>query len=74
MLPLASQAQSLGDLKKQMPTDAMESATQTMSGSLSSMLQGQLGIYQDQAEGGIGSILTLASENSLLEISTNWPG
>lgn len=38
------------------------------------MLQGQLGIDQDQAEGGIGSILTLASENSLLEISTNWPG
>jgi hypothetical protein len=62
MLPFTIHAQSLDDLKKMKSSDVMESAGKAMNGSLASVLQGQLGIDQEQAEGGIGSMLTLANE------------
>lgn len=52
------------DLLKSIPsTDAVKSVTDTLSDSLPTLLQGQLGISQDQAEGSLGSLLSLASEN-----------
>ena len=61
MMSCAAQAQSLGDLQKK-ATSGMEDVSQVMSGSLTGALQSQLGITADQAEGGIGSMLSLASE------------
>ncbi len=62
LLPLGATAQSLGDLKDLASSDTVKKASESLGGSLSDMLQGQLGIDQDQADGGIGSMLTLASE------------
>lgn len=61
MLSCTVQAQSLDDLKKK-ASSSLDEANQTMSGSLTSVLESQLGITEDQAEGGIGSMLSLASE------------
>jgi len=62
LLPLGAMAQSLGDLKDLASSDSVKKAGESLGGSLSDVLQGQLGIDQDQADGGIGSMLTLASE------------
>ena len=62
LLPFYAAAQSLGDLKGAMSSDAVESAGSALSGSMSDVLQSQLSLDQNQADGGIGSILTLASE------------
>lgn len=43
-------------------TGFMERAQEMTSGSLAGMLESQLGVTQSQAEGGIGSILSLARE------------
>lgn len=42
--------------------DLLKSAQDTVSGSLGGMLASQLGVSEDQATGGIGSMLTLAQE------------
>ncbi len=61
MMACTVQAQSLNDLTKT-ASAGLDSANQAMSGSLTGALQDQLGISKDQAEGGIGSMLSLASE------------
>ena len=62
LLPFASHAQTLDDLKKIKSSDGVETAGEAMNGSLASVLQGQLGIDQQQAEGGIGSMLSLVNQ------------
>lgn len=62
LLPLCASAQTMDDLKKLSSSDAAKSATESMGGSMSGVLQSQLGLDQNQADGGIGSMLTLASE------------
>ena len=54
LLPVLASAQDLG---------ALESAKKGLSGSLTGAMQNELAISQDQAEGGIGSVLSLAQEN-----------
>lgn len=43
--------------------DVLDSAKKGLSGSLAGSMQDRLDIDKDQAEGGIGSVLTLAQEN-----------
>lgn len=65
MLPTLLLAQSLGDLKDATPdsvSEAASSAADSMSGSLTDVLQGQLGISESQADGGVGTMLSLANE------------
>ncbi len=50
---------SMDDLKSNETLKSIESAA---SGSMTSLLQSQLGLTEDQAEGGMGSLLSLASE------------
>ena len=52
LLPLCAAAQSLDDLKSLVPSDAVINASESLGGSMS-------GILQNQAEDGIGSMLTL---------------
>lgn len=40
----------------------LDQARESVTGSLSGMVESQLGVTEDQAEGGIGSMLTLARE------------
>ncbi len=54
LLPLSVFAQT---------TDLLNAAKDSMSGSLTGSMQDKLDISKDQAEGGIGSVLTLAQEN-----------
>jgi hypothetical protein len=56
-----AQAQSLGDLQKK-AMSGMDDMSEVASGSLTAALQSQLGITEDQAKGGIGSMLGLANE------------
>jgi hypothetical protein len=59
-LPLASASAAAGD---PINTDAlMSSAKSAASGSLTGLLTRQLGVSQNQAEGGVGSLLKLAQE------------
>jgi hypothetical protein len=59
-LPLASASAAAGD---PINTDAlMSSAKSAASGSLTGLLTRQLGVSQNQAEGGVGSMLKLAQE------------
>lgn len=62
VLSFAVQSQSLDDLKSMSSSDAMKGASDAMGGSITSLLQSQLGITEEQAEGSMGSLLTLASE------------
>ena len=63
LLPVFACAQ-VPEIPKAMPsTDLVKNVSDSVSGSLPSLLQSQLGITQDQAEGGLGSLLSLASEN-----------
>ncbi|MEQ9562776.1 MAG: DUF2780 domain-containing protein, partial [Woeseiaceae bacterium] len=57
--PAFASAQVSDLLKGAQKSDIVKS----VSDSLPSLLQGQLGINKDQAEGGLGSLLSLASEN-----------
>lgn len=43
-------------------TDLLDPAREAMSGSMTGILESQLGVTADQAEGGIGSMLSLARE------------
>ncbi|KPK57865.1 MAG: DUF2780 domain-containing protein [Gammaproteobacteria bacterium] len=54
VLPALASAQDLG---------VLESAKKGLSGSLTGSMQDELEISRDQAEGGIGSVLSLAQEN-----------
>jgi hypothetical protein len=54
MLPCAVYGQTLDTLK--------QGVGSAMSGSLSGLLESQLGVTSDQATGGVGSILSLAKE------------
>ena len=62
VLPLAISAQSMDDLKKMATSDEAKSAMESMGGSLSGLLQDQLDLTEDQADGSIGSMLSLASQ------------
>ena len=62
VLPLAISAQSMDDLKKMATSDEAMSAMESMGGSLSGLLQDQLDLTEDQADGSIGSMLSLASQ------------
>ncbi len=63
MLPMFASAQTSDLLKKVPSNDAVKSVSDSAASSLPGLLQGQLGISKDQAEGGLGSLLSLASEN-----------
>lgn len=54
--------QTLPDMGDLNATDAMASLERATGGSISSLLQGQLGLTEDQAVGGIGSLVSLAGE------------
>jgi hypothetical protein len=54
LLPLGAFAQS---------ADLLDSANKAMAGGLTGSMQDRLDISKDQAEGGIGSVLSLAQEN-----------
>ena len=61
LLPFCASGQSFDSLKG-LSSDLSKGLTDAVGGSLSELLQGQLGIDANQAEGGIGSMLSLASE------------
>lgn len=63
LLPGLATAQVPDLLKSAQSSDMAKSVSDSVSGSLPSVLQSQLGISEDQAEGGLGSLLSLASEN-----------
>jgi hypothetical protein len=54
--------QTLPEMSDLNAADAMESLENATGGSISSLLQGQLGLTEDQADGSIGSLLSLAGE------------
>ena len=60
-LSIAAQAQTL-NMDELSASDAMKGASEAMGGSITSLLSSQLGVSEDQAAGGLGSVLTLASE------------
>jgi len=62
LLPLLAGAQTTVLLKGMQSSDVMKSATDAVGGSLPALLESQLGISTEQAEGGLGSILSLAQE------------
>jgi hypothetical protein len=63
-IPALVGAQSLDSLKGMMSNESVKSATDALGGSsMSSLLQSQLGLSKNQADGGLGSVLSLASEN-----------
>lgn len=62
ILPTAAFSQSMDDLKKMATSDEAQSALESMGGSLSGLLQGELDLSEDQADGSIGSMLSLASQ------------
>jgi hypothetical protein len=63
LLPMLVNAQT-SDLLKGVPSaDSVKSISDSVADSLPGLLQSQLGIDKDQAEGGLGSLLSLASEN-----------
>ena len=61
-LPVSASAQSLDDLKGLASSDDAKALADSLGGSLSDVLQSQLGLSPDQADGSIGSILALAGE------------
>ena len=54
--------QTLPNMSDMDTKDAMASLESATGGSMSSLLQGQLGLSEDQADGSIGSLLSLAGE------------
>ena len=54
--------QSIPGMENLGKNDALKSIENVASGSMAGLLQGQLGLTEDQAEGSIGSLLSLASE------------
>jgi Protein of unknown function VcgC/VcgE (DUF2780) len=62
LLPLLVDAQTSDLLQDAQSSDVLKGATE-MGGSLPALLTRQLGLDQNRAEGGLGSILSLASEN-----------
>ena len=62
LLPLYASAQSWGDLKDRATSEAVKSASDSLSGSMTDVVQKKLDITKDQADGGIGSMLSLANE------------
>lgn len=63
LLPGLATAQVSDLLKGAQSSDVVKNVSDSVAGSLPSMLESQLGISKDQAEGGLGSLLSLASEN-----------
>ena len=57
-----AQGQSMPSMDDLKSDDAMKSLESAAGGSLSGLLQGQLGLTEDQADGSIGSLLSLAGE------------
>jgi len=62
ILPTMAFSQSMDDLKKMATSDEAQSAMDSMGGSLSGLLQGGLDVTEDQADGSIGSMMSLASQ------------
>jgi hypothetical protein len=54
--------QTLPDMSDMNAAEAMANLESATGGSMSSLLQGQLGLTEDQADGSIGSLLSLAGE------------
>lgn len=63
LLPALANTQTSHPLEGAQSSDVLKSATEEVSGSLPGLLTSQLGIDKGQAEGGLGSVLSLASEN-----------
>lgn len=63
LLPALAGAQASDLLKDAQSSDMLKGAAEGMSDALPSVLQNQLGLSKDQAEGGLGSLLSLAGEN-----------
>jgi len=63
LLPALAAAQTSDLLKDAQSSDMLKSAAAGAGDALPSLLQDQLGLSKDQAEGGLGSLLSLASEN-----------
>jgi hypothetical protein len=63
LLPALGYAQSMESLKGMVSKDTMKQAGDLLGGSMSGLLQQQLDLSPDQADGGIGSMLSLASEH-----------
>jgi len=61
-LPLSMTASAADPLNTDALKSTANSAMNSASGSLTSMLSSKLGVTQNQAEGGVGSILKLAQE------------
>lgn len=62
MIPTVSFSQSMDALRGLASSDAVKEASASMGGSVTDLLSSQLGLTSEQAEGGVGSMLTLASE------------
>jgi Protein of unknown function VcgC/VcgE (DUF2780) len=62
-LPPLATVQTSDLLEDAQTSDVVKRGTEAMSDSLPGLLQNQLGIDKDQAEGGLGSLLSLAGEN-----------
>ena len=65
LLPLGAFAQSM---------DLLDSANKAMAGGLTGSMQDRLDISEDQAEGGIGSVLSLAQENLSVDDFSKFSG
>lgn len=63
LLPALAASQTADLLKDAQSSDMLKSATAGAGDALPSLLQDQLGLSTDQAEGGLGSLLSLAGEN-----------
>ncbi len=62
LLPIFAAAQSMDSLKGFASSNAVKGAADALGGSLPGLLQSQLGLSEDQAAGGLGSMLSLANE------------
>jgi len=60
--PFTASGQTMPDMDSLKSGKAMESLQDAAGGSISALLQKQLGMTGDQADGSIGSLLSLASE------------
>lgn len=62
LLPMIASAQSSFGGLKDLSSSVLDGLSSTVSGSMSDVLQSQLGVTEDQVAGGVGSMLSLASE------------
>ena len=78
LIPLGASAQTLGDLRGLASPDNLSKASEAMGGSASDLLQSQLDVDKDQADGGIGAMLALAGEKLSAgeydKLASNIPG